>query len=35
MQIKISQNCSSFVLTNDRLGTRQEFSNGKLFKSYI
>ena len=35
MQIKISQNCNSFVLTNDRLGTRQEFSNGKLFKSYI
>lgn len=35
MSIEVNAGCSSFSLVNETLGTRQDFSNGKLFKSYI
>lgn len=35
MSIKIDSGCSSFILTNETLGTRQDFSDGKLFKARI
>lgn len=35
MNIKIDSGCSSFILTNETLGTRQSFASGKLFKARI
>ena len=35
MDIKIDSGCSSFILVNETLGTRQSFSSGKLFKARI
>ena len=35
MNIKVDSGCSSFILTNETLGTRQSFASGKLFKARI
>lgn len=35
MNIKISTDCSAFSLVNEKLGTKQDFGNGKLFKTQI
>lgn len=35
MSIKVNSNCTTFTLINETLGTKQDFTSGKLFKSYI
>lgn len=35
MSFKINSECTHFTLVNETLGTRQDFSDGKLFRSYI
>lgn len=35
MNVKVDSGCSSFILVNEDLGTRQSFSDGKLFKARI
>jgi hypothetical protein len=35
MDITINQHCSYFSLTNEIVGTKQDFTNGQLFKAKI